>query len=222
MSQAPLPVPITPLHRGADADIQLDRLLGIRGSRAEIVVPALLAAAHGFNVPGRLAPPSARGLRAWLDGDEDLRIRLEAHGYSVPESAALDSTGMVISPDKKTGIVFVAGDASTAIEGARPQVKYKRGPIATEYIQGSLFKDIVAEVDAEAMTLWFLLHRITTDGWRAEMSRPGEIGGGGWVTRWVTRIEIAPLTGGGGPRRAEQQTDDVELPAPAVQWRQSA
>ena len=118
--------PVTPLHVGAAADQQLDHITGGARSRLEVFLPSLRGAHHGYGVPGRMAPPSAWGLRAWLDGTEELRLRLEPLGWQMPTDSALDSAGVVMSQDGKVGIALVAGDACTGNAGCTPQVKYAR------------------------------------------------------------------------------------------------
>lgn len=214
---ASLPIPHTPLLTGAAADQRLDHLSGAVASRREIFVPTLRAAHHGFGVPGRLAPPSARGLRAWVDGTEELRIRLEPFGWQVPTDAALDSSGVVVSPDGKMGIALVAGDAATGKAGSTPQVKYARGPVAAEFVQGSFFEGF--NDDPGIVDWWYLLHEMKPEGWHAELSLPAEISSG-WVTRWKYRIQvIADGSDDGTPVEVDTTT---ELPTPTVRWRESA
>lgn len=209
--------PIAPLITGAAADVQLDSITGVTGSRSTVFVPTLSAAQHGFNIPGPLATPSARGSRAWLDGHEELRVRLTEHGWKVPTNAALDSSGVVISRDGRTGITLVAGDQRTGREGLAPQVKYKRGPVATEFVQGSLF-DGFAET-ANNPEWWYLLHEITSNGWSAELALPADIRSG-WISRWKFRIQI--IADGLDGRPASEADNTPELPMPTVRWRDSA
>lgn len=205
---------------GAEADQRLDQLTGTKNSRQSVFIPALNAARNGFGVPGRLAPPSARGLRAWIDGTEELRLRLEPHGWKVPQISLLDSAGLVLSPSSTVAISLVAGDNATGRASYLPQVRYPRGPASAEFIQGSMFPDHVPE-QAPNVDIWYLLHEISATGWQAELSKPAGIGKGGWVTEWQARIQIVlddPTTGGDGAKR----DSSPQLPQPSVRWRQSA
>jgi len=212
-----LPIPLTPMLTGAAADQSLDRLTGATNSRREIFLPALRAAHHGFGVPGRLAPPSARGLRAWVDGTEELRLRLEPFGWRVPADAGLDSSGLVVSVDGATAIAMVAGDASTGKAGQIPQVKYARGPVASENVQGSFFDGF--RRDQAVVEWWYLLHEMSPTGWHAELALPTEINAG-WVTRWKYRIHI--VADGPDDGMSVKTETAPELPTPTVRWRESA
>lgn len=214
---AAMPIPVTPLLTGAAADRQLDHITGAVMSRRDIFLPTLRAAHNGFGVPGRLAPPAARGLRAWIDGTEELRLRLEPFGWQVPTEPGLDSSGVVVSQDGKLGIAMVAGDACTGKEGRTPQVKYARGPVAAEYVQGSIFEGFPQDV--ENVDWWYLLHEMKLDGWHAELSLPAEIKSG-WVTRWKYRIQI--VADGPDDEVYAEATTTPELPTPTVRWRESA
>lgn len=213
-----MPAPTTPLLTGAAADRQLDHIVGAQRSRHEVFLPTLRAAHNGFGVPGRMAPPSARGLRAWLDGTEELRLRLTRFGWTVPTDAALDSAGVVLSPDGTVGIAMVAGDGSTGRTGQPPQVKYSRGPVASEFVQGDVFKGFVVDSE-EGVEMFYLLHEVKIDGWHAELAAPAELKSGR-VLRWKQRVQIAvDGPGGGEPLPSERAPD---LPTPTVRWRESA
>jgi hypothetical protein len=204
---------------GAEADRRLDRLVGAANSRRSVFIPALTAALNGFSVPGRLAPPSARGQRAWSDGTEELRLRLEPLGWRVPEIPMLDSAGFVVSPDGSAAIAMVAGDAATGRSAYVPQVRYPRGPVSTDFVQGSLFPTHVPE-ERPRINLYYLLHNIALGEWRAELSRPAAIGKGGRVTEWTSRIQIVTDPSPQGSPAEERTTR--ELPQPSVRWRDSA
>lgn len=215
---ATLPTPTTPLLIGAEADRQLDRIVGVPLSRQEVFLPTLRAAHNGFGVPGRMAPPSARGLRAWLDGTEELRLRLAHFGWTVPADAALDSAGVVLSADGAVGIAMVAGDGSTGRPGQPPQVKYSRGSVASEFVQGDIFEGFVFGNEA-AVAWWYLLHEVKIDGWHAELAAPAELESGR-VIRWRQRVQIATHGPGGGEPLPTERAPD--LPTPTVRWRESA
>lgn len=210
---------VVPMAVGAEADHRLDRLIGTSNSRQSAFIPTLMAALNGFGVPGRLAPPAARGQRAWSDGTEELRLRLEPLGWRVPDLSILDSAGFVMSPDGTVAIAMVAGDGATGRPSYVPQVRYPRGPVSADVVQGSMFPAHVPETPAR-INLHYLLHDITLSGWSAELSKPAHIGKGGWVTEWSSRIQIVmdPPTGG---TPSERQTSP-ELPEPSVRWRDSA
>jgi hypothetical protein len=210
---------VVPMAVGADADHRLDRLVGTANSRHSVFIPALTAALNGFGVPGRLAPPAAKGQRAWSDGTEELRLRLEPLGWRVPDAAVLDSAGFVIAADGTVAIAMVAGDNATGRPSYVPQVRYPRGPVSTDFVQGSMFPSDVPE-DAPRVNLYYLLHDLDLGGWSAELSRPAAIGKGGWVTHWVSRIQIAmDPPPGSGPL---EKSASPELPSPPVRWRHSA
>ncbi|WP_420451965.1 hypothetical protein [Ilumatobacter sp.] len=212
------PTPTTPLLTGAAADRQLDHIVGAQRSRHEVFLPTLRAAHNGFGIPGRMAPPSARGLRAWLDGTEELRLRLTQFGWTVPTVAALDSAGVVLSPDGTVGIAMVAGDGCTGRAGQPPQVKYSRGPVASEFVQGNMFEGFVVDSEGD-VAWWHLLHEVKIDGWHAELAAPAELKSGR-VVRWTQRVQIAAVgPGGGEPLPSEGASD---LPTPTVRWRESA
>lgn len=211
------PIPSVPMLIGAAADRRLDGLTGVRGSRKEIFVPTLRAASHGFGVPGRLAPPSAAGLRAWADGTEELRVRLEPFDGSVPADSALDAAGVVLLADGTTAIALVSGDEATGLSTYSPQVRYPRGATANGYIQGSMLEGYP---HPDQLRWWYLLHRVSRDGWRAELSLPGGIGKGGWVTTWRERIQIVSDAPDDGQSADQQVSPD--LPPPTVRWRESA
>lgn len=212
------PIPTTPLLTGAAADRRLDQITGVTSSRHEIFLPTLRAAHHGSNVPGRLAPPSARGLRAWTDGTEELRVRMEPFRWQVPDQAALDSAGIVVSQDGKTAIAMVAGDPSTGRSNYRPQVKHARGPVAAEYVQGSFFSGF--DQDEAFPELWYLLHEMKSEFWHAELSLPAAISKAGLVTRWKDRIQI--VANGPDDGLPVEADASPELPTPTVRWRESA
>jgi hypothetical protein len=151
-----------------------------------------------------------------VDGTEELRLRLVRYGWKVPTDSALDSSGVVMSRDGKTGIALVAGDAATGNENYTPQVKYARGPVATEFVQGSFFEGFPQDV--ENVDWWYLLHEIKLGGWHAELSLPAEIKSGR-VTRWKHRIQIVADGSDGLPVTAAATP---ELPTPTVRWRESA
>ncbi len=216
MSQ-PASISTVPLLTGSEADQRLDRIAGIRSSRDRVFVPTLNAARNGFGVPGRLAPPAACGMRAFLDGTEELRLRLEPHGWRLPSSADLDAAGLVVSPDGATTIAMVSGDSNAGRASYSPQVRYPRGRVASEFIQGILFQEYI-DVSPTA-ELWFLLHRIMRDGWRAELALPSGIGRGGWVSGWRERVQIVEDSGGG---HGDTKDTAQDLPAPTVRWRESA
>lgn len=217
LGMATLPTPTTRLLTGAAADQRLDRIVGAPLSRNDVFLPTLRAAHNGFGVPGRMAPPSARGLRAWLDGTEELRLRLGQFGWAVPTNSALDSAGVVLSPDGTVGIAMVAGDGYTGRNGHPPQVKYSRGPVASEFVQGDVFEGFVSE--AEAVSWWYLLHEMKTDRWHAELAAPAELRSGR-VIRWKQRVQIAiDGSGSGDPLTTDRAPD---LPTPTVRWRDSA
>jgi len=216
--QENLPVRITPLLSGARADHSLDQVTGVALSRREVFIPVLNAARHGFGTPGRLAPPSAPGLRAWTDGVEELRLQLDRFGWQVPAAASLDLAGFVFSPDGTRAITMVSGDEATGRPGYTPQVRYARGKVVSEYVQDSLFGEV--GTDERTETVWYLLHQMSNDGWRAELSLPSGVDRRGFITSWAHRIEIAtdrPLDGG---ERKQESTPD--LPMPTVRWRESA
>ncbi len=211
-------IPVTRLRVGAAADHRLDRVVGAPSSRTSVFVPTLNAAGNAFGVPGRFAPPAARGMRAWIDGTEELRLRLHGLGWQVPERATLDAAGLVISPNGETAIAMVSGDGATGRPGYRPQVRYARGRVASEVVQGVLFEEF-AEV-SRTTQLWFLMHEIGLDGWNAELALPLGVGKGGWITGWRERLQIVEDRPGG---RDESATDTgPELRAPTVRWRDPA
>jgi hypothetical protein len=211
-------VKTTPLLSGAQADHALDQVTSVALSRREVFIPVLNAARHGFGTPGRLAPPSARGLRAWTDGVEELRLQLSRFGWQVPVDVSLDLAGFVFSPDGSRAITMVSGDGATGRTAYTPQVKYPRGKVVSEYVQDSLFDEV--HTDQRIETVWYLLHRMSDAGWSAELSLPSAVDRRGLVTSWAQRIEIAadrPLDGG---ERTQESTPD--LPMPMVRWRESA
>lgn len=216
MSQ-PSPTPTVPLLTDAAADHRLDQVVGVQFSRGRVFIPTLNAARHAYGVPGRLAPPAARGLRAWIDGTEELRLRLDGFGWKLPRKARLNAAGLIVSPDGETAIALVSGDNATSLVGGRPQVRYARGRVAVEVLQGSLFEEYVA---ASATTqLWFLLHRLDLKGWRAELALPMDVGRGGWITGWHERIQIVEDR----PDKDEVAVEQgPQLPTPIVRWRESA
>jgi hypothetical protein len=208
---------------GAAADSRLDLVTGVRGSRSKIFLPTLAVSQQGFNSPGRLATPSAPGTRAWVDGSEELRLRLVPFGWTVPDDSVLNSTGMIISPDAKTAIVMVSGDGATGRVSYVPQVKYRRGPVAAECVQGSLFTGYKS--NHEAMRLYFLLHEINRDDWHSELSLPAGISSSGRVTGWKSRIQIANRDSDSHDPREEllvPKDSTPVLPQPTVRWRDSA
>lgn len=211
-------IPVTPLLVGAAADHHLDRVVGASASRNKVFVPTLGAARNAFGVPGRFAPPSARGLRAWIDGTEELRLRLHTFGWKVPEKARLDAAGLVISPDGETAIAMVSGDGTTGRAAYSPQVRYARGRVASEVVQGRIFEEY-AEAST-TMQLWFLMHEIGLEGWHAELALPSGVGKGGWITGWRERVQIVEDRPGGEDESAKET--GPELPAPTVRWRESA
>lgn len=211
------PTPTAPLLTGAAADQQLDRIVGARLSRAAVFLPALRAAHNGYNSPGRMAPPSARGSRAWLDGIEELRLRLDEFGWTVPKDSALDSAGVVLSSDQTVGIAMVAGDGFTGRTNRPPQVKYSRGPVASEFVQGDVFEGYLAAT--EGVSWWYLLHEMNPNGWHAELAAPAELKSGR-VVRWKQRIQI--VVDGPGDRDPLATNGTPELPTPTVRWRDSA
>jgi hypothetical protein len=130
----------------------------------------------------------------------------------------LDAAGLVVAPGGDVAIAMVSGDGGTGRSSYSPQVRYARGRVAAEAVQGVLF-DEYAETSA-TMRLWFLLHEITHAGWRAELSLPTGVGRSGWITGWRDRIEIVD-----DRRRnaAEPESgSNRDLPAPRVRWRESA
>lgn len=210
---------VVPMLVGSEADLQLDRITGAPNARTEVFVRTMNLARSGFGTPGRLAPPSAPGSRAWLDGTEELRLRLAPFGWERPEDSTLDLAGFVVSPDRSTAIAMVAGDTSTGLPSYIPQVKYSRGPASTQYVTASMFPDHVPE-PYDNLRLLYLLHHMTGHGWRAELSEPGTISGG-LVTGWSRRIQIVA----DGPDRDRAAVDAVpaeDLPAPSVRWRDTA
>lgn len=114
-------------------------------------------------------------------------------------------------------IAMVSGEGGTGLAGYEPQVKYARGRVVQECVQGTLWD--TGLVDEADLTLWFLLHKIDADDWKAELSRPASIGKGGWVTRWHERIQIVAEDPGSSP---DGRISAPELPEPTVRWRDSA
>lgn len=210
---------VVPMAVGAAADVRLDRILGVTNARLSIIIPTLNAARNGFGVPGPLAPPAARGQRAWSDGTEELRLRLVPHGWRVPDLAALNAAGFVESADGTTAIALVAGDTATGLSSYNPQVRYPRGPVSVEVVQGSMLPELVRE-QAPRINLYYLMHDISSSGWRAEFSQPASFGATGWVSSWTSRIQIVndpPTTNDPTGTRVSP-----ELPEPPVRWRESA
>lgn len=218
----PTPSFVVPVLTGADADLRLDQITGVADSRSRIFVPTMNVARQGFNSPGRLAPPSARGLRAWTDGVEELRLRFEPFGWHVPGAGALNGAGLVLSPDETAAIALVSGDGHAGRVSYPPQVKYRRGTVTAEFVQGNFFTDY--EQASGPITLYFLLHDIRREQWFAELSRPMTMTKGGMVSTWRPRIQIVDDID--YPDRTVRQPESLDsppsLPSPTVRWRESA
>lgn len=220
MSTSPHSSFVVPMLTGPSADLRLDTTTGVARSRERIFLPALRSAHHGFNSPGRLAPPAARGMQAWINGTEELRIRLGEFGWVVPGESVLDGAGFVLSPDGRTAIAMVSGDEATGLPGYLPQVKYARGQVSSECVQGNLFTGY-AET-ARPIELHYLLHHMLQVGWNAELSQPAQILSGK-VTGWRSRAQIIEDTPGGPDAPgADVGGDEASLPSPLVRWRDSA
>lgn len=210
-------IPTSQMVVGRAADHLLDEMTGVTQSRHGVFIPTLNAARNGYGVPGRLATKNAKGLRAWLDGTEEVRLRLEPYGWNLPEHGLLDSAGIVFSPDRRVAIALTAGDGATGSPDYIPQVRYPRGLVTSQFVQGTMFPEVVAE--RNTAELWFLLHWIDRDGWRAELSQAAELHSGR-VSRWGPRIQIVADSPTDG---AKQSRDEVpDLPSPPVRWRESA
>ncbi len=209
----------TELVVGPAADVRLDQIVGVRSSRRDVFVPVMNAARHGFNSPGSLAAKQAPGLRAWLDGHEELRIRLSRAGWQIPQQTDLNGAGFVLSSDGRTAICMVSGDGSTGRGAYSPQVRYPRGDLSTDIVQGVLFE----QFDDEKSTIehtWFLLHHVTAAGWHAELARPVNVDSRGWVSGWHERVEVLEDRLAVDDELA--RVPEPDLPAPTVRWRDSA
>ncbi len=114
---------------------------------------------------------------------------------------------LVVSPDGKRAIVVASGDEFTGIEGVQhPTTKCPKGPRTVNAVQqnallyhGDFFPETLPQMrdsEIDGRETWILLFNTDNGVLRAEISRPGSIGGDGHINAWQQRVILseAPLS----------------------------
>lgn len=163
-------------------------------------------------------PVTARGFTQWSETVASLREQLDEREWtrSKPQNSP-----RIISPDGKTSIIVVGGNAQTGrSHEVTPSTARCRGPATSSAVQcnGPGMLDISLEMptgwNAGAELVWVLLYHWSTDEplVRAELSLPTEIDDG-IIKSWNHRILLPPqdLTTFVASQRPNESMDEVDF-----------
>lgn len=168
-------MPRTPIFTGAAADARVQQL-GI--PQTSLLAEALRDGASGARATTSAHPRAYPGQRMWGESTASLRIGLASSGWMTENFCGVDLT---TDPRSGVALIVTAGDAATGDERYDPQVRYERRDVIQGLVNGHL-DTLWSAAERPQWEVWFLLHRLTNQSLRAELSRPLAIGGGGWVS----------------------------------------
>lgn len=195
-------IPRAPVFHGVAADAKLQQL-GVPG-RFPLQQAVLVGNASANNTTDD-HPPAYPGDKMWGETTAELRSMLRVHGFERRRFRGLDLT---VSTSSGLAIVVTAGGQGTGNKLYNPNVRYKRGDVLRDIINGgsdSMF-DLDEEGERPDWDIFFLLHHRTTKGTAsAELSRPIAINKRRTVTTWDLRILLD----------IDDPDDDKELRRPA-------
>lgn len=203
-------IPSTPTHVGIAAEVRL-RQLGVPGSVP--LVDALRDGASGYRATTPLHPVGYGGHRMWGETVHSTRRGLMPHGWQPETISGVDLT---VHRSLGIAIVVVAGDAVAGDDRFLPQFRYDHPRVLRQIVGGYLDNLFDSPPERPVWEVWFLLHHISTASVKAELSRPEQIGAGGWVTGWLERILLPEQTFSGSGTRAGTGTGGVSSTAPAA------
>lgn len=199
------PIPTTPLFEGPAAELRAQQL-GLPGTAP--LTAALDDGASAARATTEWHPIAYRGQRMWGEAVYSLREGLLAHGW---EAETLLGVDLVIERRRGIAIIVTAGDGSSGTHYI-PQVRYERREVIQRLVNGeidSLFDSVRTRPEWE---IWFLLHFLTGQTLRGELSRPSEVNNTGWVTSWAERIILPEQTlGGDSSRLAISSPPEIEV-----------
>jgi hypothetical protein len=201
---------------GPAAEARLQSL-GIPGSR--LVLDAVGDGASGAMATTTLHPVSYFGQRMWAETVQSLRVLLENYGW---EPMVVKGADLVVHRARGIALIVTAGDGCTGKDTFNPQVRYDRGDAVRALVGGHLDTLFDTAAERPVWQVWFLLHYMSKDALRVELSLPAAIGRSGWVTTWAERIILPEQTFGDHESAAESDPDEAATTAVEVNVRRRA
>lgn len=169
----------------------LDRLAEL-GLSVEIIERALRRAEAEAATCTAFDPPIMAGFMRYGRTIRFLREDLVPVGWDFDNPRNFCRT---IHPSRKFAVVASSGDEGTGNPKLTPTTKYPKGYATVRAVEtnGQLALDFPGfEVEeksgvVEQLSTWFVLYRVTTEEFRAEISLPNGMVGGS-ITDWLERI----------------------------------
>lgn len=164
-------------------------------------------------------PVTARGYTQWSETVAYLRQELVGRQWAQGDP---QNSPRVFSPDGKTSIMVVGGNADTGVSVEKdPRTARRRGPATRAAVQcnGQQMLDVILELpatwDRQEPLTWVLLYHWSKDEptVRAELSLPAAVTDDGDISRWSHRILLPPqdLTSFEVPQRPAGPQDDIDF-----------
>ena len=168
------------------------RRLSELGLSVEIIERVLRRAEAEAATCTAFDPPIMAGFMRYGRSIRFLREELVPAGWDFDSPRNFCRT---IHPSRKLAVVATSGDEGTGDPELTPTTKYPKGYATAHAVEtnGQLaldFPDFPVEeeaADAEQLSTWFLLYRVTDDEFRAEISLPNAMVGGS-ISDWLERI----------------------------------
>ncbi len=177
------------------------------------------AATQGYLFRTRLTahhPRTFFGSVMWGETVASLRDQLRPLGWEPTDKGNYELTS---HPQHGLAIAVAAGDGATGLEHATPSNKCPKGANTVEAIKTNRQMDMFAELlpknlaESKGMETWVLLHHLSENELRLELSCPSEIGEDGKIKGWNERIILSPIPLGDDPLEPEvPQSEDIDIP----------
>lgn len=196
-------ISLFPSQEPPSADEQLAEF----GLSVELIHKALRPGLNQALTRTSLAPAGAQRTDIYLDGTEQLRLKLARLGWTV---VPVDRQERTTAPNGSMAIVVTSADhvGMTGNPRTYPITRQPKGPAthkaigATFGIPGQEIFDLGTEApepeevssELKSAPLWMLLHELTSHGLLVELSQPSGYRPDGRVDQWSRRIIIPAIT----------------------------
>lgn len=207
-------IPRASVVKDAQAEVACQQL-GFPGG-TEVLVAALKDGAGGRRATVQKVHPHAYGgARMWGEAVASLRERAP-DGWRAGEIGGVE---MLVDLLHRRAVVVTAGNSATGHEQYRPNVRYPRGEVVANLVNGTSTNEtptlwsLSDDSDGPDWEVWMLLHHMHKKNLHGELSRVLKISPSGYVSRWGLRI-LLPITEFGpdkGERREPVSPPVVEV-----------